>query len=84
MLLALAWLPQAASAGEEWSPGRAPLMTRWASEVSPTNSQPEYPRPQLVRSDWQNLNGLWDYAVRPSSLEPPGEIRRPHPGSFSG
>jgi hypothetical protein len=48
-------------------------MTRWASSVNPTNSHQEYPRPQLVRSDWQNLNGLWDYAIRPLASEPPGK-----------
>ena len=35
-------------------------MTRWAKNVSPTNALPEYPRPQMVRKDWLNLNGLWD------------------------
>lgn len=40
-------------------------MTRWAAEVSPKNALPEYPRPQLVRSDWLNLNGLWKYAIAP-------------------
>ena len=39
-------------------PGR--LMTRWAKDVSPENALPEYPRPQMVRKDWLNLNGLWD------------------------
>src|ERR1035438_4334772 len=37
-----------------WHPAVAPLMTRWAAEVSPTNALPEYPRPQLVRPDWLN------------------------------
>jgi hypothetical protein len=66
-----------------WRPAKAPLMTRWASEVSPTNSHPEYPRPQLARPDWQNLNGLWDYAVRPLTSAPPehydGQILVPFP-----
>ena len=35
-------------------------MTRWAKDVSPKNALPEYPRPQMVRPDWLNLNGLWD------------------------
>ena len=51
-----------------WHPGKAPLMTRWAAEVSPTNSLPDYPRPQLVRTDWLSLNGLWDYAITPDSF----------------
>ena len=40
---------------------KAPLMTRWASRVNPNNPLPEYPRPQLVRADWLNLNGIWEY-----------------------
>ena len=38
---------------------RCPLITRWAKEVSPTNALPEYPRPSLVRANWQSLKGLW-------------------------
>lgn len=38
-------------------------MTRWAGEVTPENAWREYPRPQMVRRDWTNLNGLWDYAI---------------------
>ncbi len=49
----------------DWKAAQGPLMTKWAKEVSPTNVHPEYPRPQLVREKWTNLNGLWDYAVRP-------------------
>ena len=48
-----------------WNPAPGPLFTRWAGEVSPTNAHPEYPRPQLTRADWLNLNGLWDYAITP-------------------
>src|SRR5260370_25223524 len=48
---------------EDWHPAPGPLMTRWAKDVSPTNALPEYPRPQMVRKDWLNLNGLWDYAI---------------------
>ena len=45
-------------------------MTRWAKDVSPDNAHPEYPRPQMVREDWLNLNGLWDYAIRPRERGP--------------
>ncbi len=66
-----------------WHQAKAPLMTRWAAEVGPTNALPEYPRPQLVRADWQNLNGLWDYAITPDSLDKPpgyaGKILVPFP-----
>jgi hypothetical protein len=40
-----------------------PLATRWAKDVSADKALPEYPRPQMVRKDWMNLNGLWDYAI---------------------
>ncbi|NHC16330.1 PA14 domain-containing protein, partial [Motilibacter deserti] len=39
------------------------LDTPWAAEVSPTNALPEYPRPQLTRTQWQNLNGTWEFAA---------------------
>jgi beta-galactosidase/beta-glucuronidase len=29
---------------------------------------PEYPRPQMVRSTWTNLNGWWDYAIAPKEV----------------
>src|SRR5205807_10485200 len=38
------------------------LLTRWAREVRPDRSRPEYPRPLLVRKEWQSLNGLWEFA----------------------
>jgi len=46
-----------------WQPAQGPLKTRWAADVSPENAHPEYPRPQLVRQEWLNLNGLWDFAI---------------------
>ena len=53
------WFVPAALA-EDWQPAAGPLKTRWAKDVSPTNALPEYPRPEMVRKDWLNLNGLWD------------------------
>lgn len=45
----------------QWKiPPGAPLLTKWAKTVSPSNVHAEYPRPQLVRDDWMNLNGLWE------------------------
>ena len=40
------------------------LQTRWASRVSREQPLPEYPRPQMVRSRWLNLNGPWTFALR--------------------
>jgi beta-galactosidase/beta-glucuronidase len=67
----------------DWKPAAGPLTTRWAKDVSPANAHREYPRPQLVRSQWENLNGLWDYAIRPRSESSParydGSILVPFP-----
>lgn len=68
---------------EAWHMQPVGLQTRWASQVSPTNAHPEYPRPQLVRPQWQNLNGLWNYAITANTAGPPrtydGKILVPYP-----
>src|SRR5690606_454002 len=70
-----------AVAQEGWKPADGPLTTTWAEEVSPENVRAEYPRPQMVRPKWTNLNGLWDYAIVPRGAERPerwdGEILVP-------
>lgn len=48
---------------DAWKPANPRLMTRWAKRVTPDSVLPEYPRPQMVRDRWVNLNGLWDYAI---------------------
>ena len=81
-LIALTLLAGAATAGD-WAPAPAPLMSRFAKDVSPDRVHPEYPRPQMVRTDWLNLNGLWDYAVTRKEAPPPqawqGKILVPFP-----
>ncbi|SEM35533.1 Glycosyl hydrolases family 2, TIM barrel domain [Stigmatella aurantiaca] len=54
-----------------WAPKTPPLATPWTSQVSPANALPEYPRPQMVRSDWQNLNGEWQFASATAGQTPP-------------
>jgi hypothetical protein len=56
---------------QEWRPAKGPLMTGWAKDVSPDKALGEYPRPMMVRKDWLNLNGLWDYAVTGKEVEKP-------------
>jgi len=47
------------------------LLTRWGSRLDPEAILPEYPRPQLVRDSYLNLNGRWDYAITPvEAIEP--------------
>lgn len=61
LVAALLGVPGAA-APPMWHIGIPPLATRWTSQVGPDNALPEYPRPQLTRSKWQNLNGVWEFA----------------------
>ena len=60
----------------DWQlPDKAPMLTSWSKLVGPTNALPEYPRPQMVRKQWQNLNGLWDYSLTPAATtNPPTEF----------
>ena len=48
------------------------LMTPWGEELKSTGSSPwqVYPRPQLVRDSYVNLNGEWDFCVRPEAAIP--------------
>lgn len=73
LLLAATTFAQGAEAAA-WRVQPAPLVTRWAAEVNPTNVHPEYPRPQLVRGEWLNLNGLWDYAIASNGVSPPAKF----------
>lgn len=61
----------------------ARLKTPWTDQVSNDAPHSEYPRPQLVRSSWQNLNGQWDYAILPKGSLPEigfaGKITVPFP-----
>ena len=52
-----------------WEPAHNPLMTKWAFDVDPAMPWPEYPRPQMVRDQWMNLNGLWDYQLQREGTE---------------
>jgi len=61
-LLLLLGLACACAAANDWKPASAPLMTRWAKEVSPKKARPDYPRPNAVRKEWKSLNGLWEFA----------------------
>lgn len=65
----------------QWQPAGDKIKTRWASEIDVNNVLPEYPRPIMERAEWQNLNGLWNYAIQPVGKQKPtnydGEILVP-------
>jgi len=56
---------------QEYAPVGGKIMSEWAEKISPENVWQEYPRPQLVRDCWMNLNGLWDYALLSKSAVKP-------------
>jgi beta-galactosidase/beta-glucuronidase len=54
---------------QTWKPVPGHIQTSWGEQLDPKNTLPEYPRPQLVRPSWKNLNGLWQYAITPKSQD---------------
>lgn len=83
ILVATIAIPVKGFTQSSWKMQPVAIQSRWAKEVSPTNALAAYPRPQMVRADWTNLNGLWDYgitakdAAKPTSWD--GQILVPYP-----
>ena len=77
-ILAAAALAAAAAVAWQQAPG---MKTPWGEQVTPENAWREYPRPQMARAGWTNLNGLWKYAVTKDAAACPkagdGEILVP-------
>ncbi len=48
----------------QWKPAGDRIKTEWAEKIDVNRVLPEYPRPLMVRENWSNLNGLWNYAIR--------------------
>ena len=70
------------AAETEWSPKGDKIKTEWADKLTPDNVWQSYPRPQLTRAEWMNLNGLWNYSVtghdvKKKSVEYSGQILVP-------
>jgi beta-galactosidase/beta-glucuronidase len=54
----------------DWAPVGGRIITVWGENLDPADVLPEYPRPQMVREQWVNLNGLWEYAITPIESVP--------------
>ncbi len=78
---ALVMLLCSTAANAVWKPAGERIATKWAEQIDVQNVLPEYPRPLMERDEWMNLNGLWDYAIRPAGESTPdsydGEILVP-------
>jgi len=67
-----------------WHPVRNHIMSKWADDVTPRSVLSSYPRPQTVREQWLDLNGLWQFDTTvtkslPFSKSLPGNILVPFP-----
>ncbi len=69
-------------AAEAWEPVGGRIATEWAADVTPEKPWNVYPRPVMERPEWENLNGLWQYAIVPAAEAEPvqwqGEILVPY------
>ena len=75
-LLVCCALALALCAQAQWKPAGDKIKTQWAEQVNPKSVLPEYPRPLMERPEWQNLNGEWEYAIKP--------LGETEPASFDG
>ncbi len=52
------------------------LPTEWTKDVDPDNPLKAYPRPQLIRQAWQNLNGRWHFTFSGKDESQPATFDR--------
>ncbi len=60
----------------QWKPAGNKIKTSFSEKIDPNNVLGEYPRPIMKRTEWKNLNGLWDYVIQ--------DIGKTAPSNFDG
>ena len=60
---------------QSWKAIEGKMMSKWGKSVSPENVWQEYPRPQFERENWENLNGLWEYAILKNNQRQPQKFQ---------
>lgn len=71
MLWSVTLLALSLSVFAQWKPAGEKIKTPWAEKMDPKSVLQEYPRPLMERKEWVNLNGLWNYAIRPVGAAEP-------------
>jgi len=60
---------------QNWKVVEGKIRTTWADQVEPSKVWQSYPRPQMVRENWKNLNGLWEYSILPKDMNKPSSFQ---------
>ncbi|MEH6703708.1 MAG: sugar-binding domain-containing protein [Galbibacter orientalis] len=71
ILLGITLLFSVVAVAQQWKPAGKKIKTSWAEKIDVNNVLGEYPRPIMVRKEWKNLNGLWDYSIQKKGGEAP-------------
>jgi beta-galactosidase/beta-glucuronidase len=58
----------------QWKPAGDKIRTSWSEKIDVAHVLPEYPRPMMERSDWINLNGIWDYTIQKEGTTEPAKF----------
>jgi len=68
-LISIILIFQLSVSAQDWKPAGTRLRTDWAAKVDPEKPLNKYPRPQMTRKEWVNLNGIWQYAILPKDRQ---------------
>jgi beta-galactosidase/beta-glucuronidase len=55
----------------QWKMVEGKIASTWAENINPLQPLSEYPRPQMMRANWINLNGSWNYSLQTKSDQAP-------------